>query len=207
MSNPPRKAYQNHLSNTVRDSRDDYPTPPGFVDSLLSLGLVPYDSRIWDPCAGSGWLVKRLRERGFKNVEYDDLFYNQTDFFDSERREVDWVVTNPPYKYTEGFVRGSVECASKGVAMLTNSAFLESVGRAEGLFRDLPPSLIAMNSRRMTLVNGSSSAFSHTWLIWDKEEGIGETKFTWVSPGTDKKERQIPTGDAGVWDNIDWSLL
>lgn len=140
-------------------------------------------------------------------MEYDDLFYNQTDFFDSERREVDWVVTNPPYKYTEGFVRGSVECASKGVAMLTNSAFLESVGRAEGLFRDLPPSLIAMNSRRMTLVNGSSSAFSHTWLIWDKEEGIGETKFTWVSPGTDKKERQIPTGDAGVWDNIDWSLL
>lgn len=200
-----RKQYD----RSGRHPQDDYPTPAGFVDALVGLGRVDPAATVWDPCAGSGWLVRRLRERGFSDVLFDDLRYNDRDFLVQEPREgVDWVVTNPPFKHAEEFVRRSLALAGQGVAFLLSNGFLESVGRAEGLFSEHPPALVALNYRKMRLADGRSSVFSHVWVLWTKDHQ-GPTEYTWVNPGKDSKERTIPTGEAGVWENntVDWSLL
>jgi len=192
------KALYSHGATTERHVRDDYPTPPGFVRPLLEQLQLDPSTSIWDPCAGGGHLIRCLADEGFTELWFDDLHYNDTDFFEVpvEGRSYDWVITNPPYKHAEAFVRKSLLHAPR-VAMLLNSAFLESVGRAEGLFAECPPSHIYMCARRMRLVEGNSSAFSHVWVVWDNAYE-GSTQFSWVVPTTDI---QMPTGQAeGVWE-------
>lgn len=192
------KAMYTHRSTTERHPADDYPTPPGFVRPILEVLQLPKDTSICDPCAGGGHLVRALADEGYTELWFEDLHYSNTDFFEVpvEGNEWDWVVTNPPYKHAEAFVRKALQHARHGVAMLLNSAFLESVGRAEGLFSEHPPSNIYMCARRMRLVAGNSSAFSHVWVVWHRDSS-GPTQFNWVVPTTDI---QMPTGQAeGVW--------
>ena len=52
----------------------------------------------------------------------------------------DWVITNPPFRLGEEFINRSMKIARHGVAMLTRTVFIESVGRYERLFKTNPPS-------------------------------------------------------------------
>lgn len=191
----PNKTSYTHDALSDRHPADDYPTPAGFIRPLLRFLELDPTTSIWDPCAGAGHLVRCLLDEGFMDVRWDDLHYNKRDFFESEIVNVDWIITNPPYKLAEPFVRRSIFSAREGVAMLMNTAFLESVGRAEGLFHEHPPSQVLMCARRMRLPNGTSSAFSHCWIIWAK--GYTDTKLGWVVPVDDLV---MPTGPAqGIW--------
>jgi hypothetical protein len=148
-------------------------------------------------------MVEVLRE-WFDDVRFDDLHYSGVDFLEVEPPrshpdgypggEVDWIITNPPYKHAEAFVRHSLKHA-RGVAMLLNSAFLESVTRSEGLFKEHPPAEILMCNRRMRIEGGKSSVFAHVWVVW--RAGETDTRYRWLNLTGDK---QMPTGHLpSVW--------
>lgn len=199
MSTKNQKARYIRFSGDERHHADEYPTPSGFTNVVLDFLDLPASTHIWEPCAGGGHIVRALWDRGYDNVTYDDLHYNGVDFLDLQPgdRECDWVVTNPPYKIAEQFVRGSLLQAREGVAMLMQTAFLESIGRGEGLFAETPPAHIILNSRRMKLINGTSSIFNHVWLVWRTGHG-GPPTFHWAAPTGDVR---MPTGVVpGVWD-------
>ena len=189
-----------------RDPVDDYPTPDGFTQALLEFLALDTDATVLEPSAGSGHLVQSLRKAGFTDVEFRDLVFGGQDFLEGEppaEPTHDWVITNPPYKLAEQFVYRSLAHARVGVAFLLNSGFLESVGRAQGLFRDFPPAYVLLNSRKMKLNgerDGRSSIFSHVWVVWAPtlyEANGGHTVFDWVRP---EGELKIPSHNAGVWD-------
>lgn len=192
----PNKAAYSHDSTVVRHHADDYPTPRGFVEPLLDFLKLDTETRVLEPCAGGGHLVAVLREH-FDRVFFEDLHYSGVDFLEApvpEEPAPGWIITNPPYKHAEAFVRRSLE-HTENVAMLLNSAFLESVTRANGLFKDHPPAYVFMCNRRMRIEGGKSSVFAHVWVVWQK--GRTDTRYRWLDITGDK---QMPEGRlASVW--------
>lgn len=203
----PNKTAYSHDSATVRHPADDYPTPGGFVRPLLDWMDLDRIATVWDPCAGGGHLVSVLREY-FDDVRFNDLHYSGDDFLRTEPPrlhpagfpggEVDWIITNPPYKHAEAFARHALKHA-RNVAFLLNTAFLEGVGRSEGLFTEYPPSYILMCNRRMRMPDKKSSTFSHVWVIW--QQGIvfpkKPTQFSWLPV---KDDLVMPSGKVeSVW--------
>jgi hypothetical protein len=57
----------------------------------------------------------------------------------NEAGSVDWVITNPPFKLAEEFIAKSLTIATRGVAVLARTVFIESVGRHERLYSRHPP--------------------------------------------------------------------
>lgn len=188
----PNKTAYSHDSAASRHPADDYPTPRGFIIPLLDHLQLDPGTEVWDPCAGGGHLAAVLRER-FHRVRANDLYYTGDDFLDDRPKHTDgWIITNPPYRDGEAFARRALGSAGGGVAMLFNTAFLEGVGRSTGLFQEHPPTYVLMCNRRMRLPTGVSSTFSHTWIVWDKEDTDGDTRFRWLH--LDRDELTMPTG-------------
>jgi len=85
----------------------------------------------------------------------------------------DWIITNPPFRRAEEFTLRALERARVGVAMFTRLQWLESVGRYERLFKDRPPTLIAIFTERVPLHMGrwepkGSTATGYCWLVCSK---------------------------------------
>jgi hypothetical protein len=108
-------------------------------------------------------------------------------------RSCDWVITNPPFRLGEDFITTSLKLARRGVAMLTRTVFIESVGRYEGLFLTTPPSRVAQFAERVPMLKGrldrsASTATGYAWLVWDKERR-GRTELVWIPKCRKKLER------------------
>jgi hypothetical protein len=61
--------------------------------------------------------------------------------------------------------------ARHGVAVLTRTVFIESVGRFEKLFSQRPPLIVAQYVERVPMVKGrldqkASTATGYCWLVW-----------------------------------------
>ena len=99
----------------------------------------------------------------------------------------DWVITNPPFKSAEEFVQRSRSLARYGVAILTRTVFIESVGRYNRLFSQTPPTYFAQFTERVPMVKGrldkkASTATGYCWLIWLANDKSDETKVIWIPP-------------------------
>ena len=99
---------------------------------------------------------------------------------------VDLIITNPPFKHAEAFIQKSLQIANVGVAMLTRTVFLEGKGRYNRLFKENPPSVVAVFTERVAMVKdrldrNASSATSYAWLIWEKFN-FDAPRMTWIPP-------------------------
>lgn len=96
----------------------------------------------------------------------------------------DFVVGNPPYSHAEEFVRRGLECLKPGgrLVFLLRLAFLESVGRAEGLFREFPPKRVVVCARRPSFYKSDKGATTNAtafcFILW-KKGWSGETTLSW----------------------------
>jgi hypothetical protein len=78
-----------------------------------------------------------------------------------------------------------MQIARHGVAMLTRTVFIESVGRYERLFKLNPPSRFAQFTERVPMVKGrvdkkASTATGYAWLVWEKSHlGCG-SELVWI---------------------------
>ncbi|WP_246700397.1 SAM-dependent methyltransferase [Rhodopseudomonas sp. WA056] len=104
----------------------------------------------------------------------------------SEPNSVDWVITNPPFRFAEEFVLKALSVARIGVAILARSVFLESVGRYNSIFVSSPPTKFAQFSERVPMVRGrldkkASTATGYAWLVWERT-AAGSPQLMWVPP-------------------------
>jgi predicted RNA methylase len=138
-----------------RDSLDDFPTPPWATRALLEHAIAdrgPFDQQTClEPACGQGHMAKPLAEY-FREVRASDIHpygYGAVADFLTARLEggaVDWVITNPPFRLAEAFIKRSMIVARKGVAILARTVFIESVGRHRNIFKPTPP-LGSLSSR------------------------------------------------------------
>ena len=133
----------NH-SDTERAAHDFYATDPAVIDALCAKWAIP--QVVLEPACGAGHLSKRLEEMGAKVYSSDivDRGYGDvTDFFDYEKlpEGCTAIITNPPYRYAERFVRHSLDLLPDGgwCVMFLRTLFLEGQSRYKNLFSVSPP--------------------------------------------------------------------
>lgn len=177
------------------DSLDDFPTPPWATRALIEHVIGHKDElagmTCWEPACNRGFMSRPLLEY-FGTVRNSDIFdygYGEMeDFLTTEvpAGSVDWVITNPPFRLAEEFIHKGLEVARRGVAVLTRTSFIETVGRHERLFSINPPTRIAQFSERVPMVKGrldqtASTATSYCWLVWEKGAPTA-AQMVWIPP-------------------------
>ena len=188
---------------------DFYPTPPSCISAIYQhLSAKDPDilscGNVLDAGAGTGmWgiVLKKLYPKkkyvlwGLdiqhlpKPNKYD-YWLSGFDFLSElgnnpilAERKFQLVVSNPPYKYAEEFVRKSLSLTNYGgyVIMLVRLAFLESIKRGNGLHNEYPPRYVSVLSRRPSFhLDKKTGSDAYMAIVWQK--GVyGETKLDWIT--------------------------
>jgi hypothetical protein len=184
-----------------KNSLDDFPTPPWATRALLEHVLSSKGSlssmTCLEPACGRGHMSVALAEYFNEVVSADVFDYGFgriADFLKTrhEDQSFDWVITNPPFRLAEDFTKRALKIAKHGVAMLTRTVFIESVGRYERLFEPNPPTAFAQFTERVPMVKGridkkASTATGYGWLVW--ERGRPDSRLVWIPPCRRNLER------------------
>lgn len=180
----------------AHDSLDDFPTPPWSVRAMLDkVGVRKGVYSCWEPAANRGYLARGLRET-FRSVYCSDVHdygagFDVHDFLQpylpQPIHSIDWIITNPPFRLASQFIDRARKIASRGVAVIVRSAFLEGGERYRELFKATPPTLILQHCERVPMVKGrydpmASSATAYSWLIWNLAEPTLSSRFDWIPP-------------------------
>lgn len=163
------------------DTLDRYDTPPSVVRAFLDrLDYTP--QFVVEPAAGSGCIVDAVKKRwpgvsviGFDIMpRRDDII--QKDWLDLLGRNEaanapDLIITNPPFRLAEQFLRASMGQTHKYVALLLRAAFLESARRAN-LLEEFPPKAVYFLRSRPHFIgpnsDGGTDTAMYAWFIWEK---------------------------------------
>jgi hypothetical protein len=166
----------------LKTSLDDFPTPPWATRALIEHVVASKaglgSMTCLEPGCGRGHMAVALNEY-FGEVSAFDVFDygfgGVDDFLKSKHADqsYDWCITNPPFKLAEDFIIRALKIARHGVAMLTRTVFIESVGRYERLFKPNPPTAFAQFVERVPMVKGrvdqkASTATGYGWVVWEK---------------------------------------
>lgn len=211
------------------DSLEDFPTPPWGTRALVEhvfrpRGLI-YNKHLiaWDPACNRGYMVRPLREVFSRTYATDIFDYRshtggdvQEDAFDflpvgdydpardyAALRSIDFIISNPPFRLAEQFIRRALVHARLGVAMLVRTSFLEGEERYTNLFKPSPPTIVAQFVERLPMMQGrcakyvidpktgkrkrASTATAYAWLVWHRNGG--SPAFRWIPPCRAQLER------------------
>lgn len=201
---------------TVRHKRhpnDWYVEPSWAVKAIIPV-LVPlmrrwYDRiigsrpRIWDPCCGKGTTPAAFRNAGIESWGTDlvdrgadrSLWLGLLDFFGPggglRLLQRTSIISNPPYKRTEEFVRSALQQTRNVVAVIVPLNFLCSGGRFALFMEEHPPLQVVFLSDRPSMPPGDKieemgdRAFTggttdYCWIIWDNRRPGKRLPPLWV---------------------------
>lgn len=194
-------AASNH-SDVDREQNDFYATNPKALELFLEKlkeDEISLNKNIWECACGAGHLSEVLKQNNYTVYStdlidrgYKDFMANYDFLNASIKRVVNEpcdILTNPPYKYAEDFVRRSLDILDNGekCIMFLKIQFLEGRSRYS-LFQEHPPKYVYVHSSRQTcamngefIQNGKEigSAVCYAWYIWEK--GFkGDTIVRWI---------------------------
>lgn len=168
--------------------RDDfYETPVDAVTDLLAADDVP--ARVWEPACGRG-AISRVIEASGRSVISTDLVdrgfgLGRVDFLLERALLAPAIVTNPPFRLAEDFLRHGLSLEPDYLALFVKLSFLAGIERGS-LYRSCPPARVLVFSRRLTTWrpdvpregrNGGMIDFA--WLIWRRGEA-GGARLGWL---------------------------
>lgn len=182
---PKLKRAQSLVGTSVgRPEHDFYPTPPEATEALLR--VEKFEGEIWENACGDGAIARVLEAHGFtvKATDLIDRDYGEAphDFLTSPYKSTN-IITNPPFKLAEQFIKLSLERTTGKVAMLCKLQFLEGAKR-KLMFESTPLKKVWVFSKRLTMTrNGmkmdASGMICFAWYVF--EHGyIGEPTLGWL---------------------------
>lgn len=185
-------------------SLEHFPTPPWGTRALCELLEKAFNlsaMTVWEPACAEGHMARPLAEY-FGEVYASDVhdygFGSVDDFLfpGPPRFNPDWIITNPPFRLAEQFVRRALPIASVGVAMLVRTNFCEGEGRYKRLFRTHPPQVEYVFTERLPMFKGrlvrdGSTATAYSWLVWHNERTSISflTQKRWIPPCRKRLEK------------------
>jgi hypothetical protein len=181
------------------DGPDFFPTPDWATFALMD--NETFEGEIWEPACGDGSMAKVLASRGNQVIASDlyDRGYGEigVDFLRATR-EVDNIVTNPPYNAAEGFVKAGLRNAKRKFALLLRLAFLEGANRYRTIFSVTPPARVWVFSERITFypagaIKKGTGTTAYAWFVWDKE-AAPQTQMKWFKPGYKRQSQVVESG-------------
>lgn len=172
-----------------RQKEDYYATDPIAAKWLMQIENL--SNNIWECACGDGHLAKVFADCGY-NVKATDLiqrsygcggvdFLKQTDVFDGD------IVTNPPFRHAEDFIKHGLELLPEGklLCLFLKVQFLEGQKR-KMLFAQHPPKKVWVSSSRIQCSrNGdfehfNASTIAYAWYVWEKGY-VGDTTIGWFN--------------------------
>lgn len=171
------------LKAPLADRRDDlYETPPCAVRALLAVEEIP-SGAVWEPACGPGAIVRVLRAAGHEVWSTDLVDYDSPD---QDQAGIDFllehgaapyyvgsIVTNPPFKLADQFVRHALMLCPR-VFMLLRLAFLESERRT-GILDSGWLRRVYVFRKRLPMMHRAgwsgpraSSAMAFAWFCFDR---------------------------------------
>ena len=185
--------FTGHGPKEDRQFADLYETPANITQAIID--REKFNGSNWEPACGRGAISKVFKENGLPIISSDILphgfgssgvdFLNNSDLFNSFHRQVDNIITNPPFNKATEFVEMSKQYARQKVALFLRTSFLEGVARYH-LFQDeaFPIARVYQFAKRVnfgkengTHKNGGMIAFA--WFIWDREH-VGPPSIYWI---------------------------
>ena len=171
-----------------RERDDFYPTPPAATEALLR--VEAFSGLIWEPACGDGAISKVLESAGHEVLSSDliDRGYGRpgVDFLLDYQTTAPNIITNPPFKHAEDFVRHVLTRATSKVAMLCRLAWLEGKARRD-LFENSPLSNVWVFSNRVPMLRGGDQMMkggggmiAFAWYVWDHSH-LGRPSLGWIS--------------------------
>lgn len=159
-----------------RDDADWYVEPAWAVDALLA--AEPFEGLTLDPACGCGTIPKAFAKRGLACSAYDlhDRGFGRGGFDFLVRGQFvvpfDNVVTNPPYKLAEAFIRRGLQITKRKVAVLVQQQFPFSQ-RRWAMFTELPVARLYFLSTRPSMPPGKA-------IEAGQKVGGGKVDFLWM---------------------------
>lgn len=166
-----------------RQPLDYYATDPKAIEAFLKQfytdGECVDPKNVWEPACGDGNLLPELSKKSL-NVRASDIYmYGSNEVFDFLSSDTVWdgdIVTNPPYKLAEDFIRTALRILPTGkkLILLLRIQFLESSRRLE-LFKSNPPKFVYVHSSRIRIYKDndqtkytSTQPLCYAWFVWEK---------------------------------------
>lgn len=178
-----------------REQEDWYVEPSWCVDLLLS--AIKFNGSIYDPACGYGTIPKACIAAGYESVSGTDLVdrgygLGGQDFLRFNPKLVgkaDNIITNPPYKLAEDFIRQALRFSREKVAVLMPMKFLNSNIRYP-LFTRLPVWRVCVLSTRPSMPPGrfltpdgvfaeDDASDKQRWRAGDEPSG-GAIDYCWI---------------------------
>lgn len=173
-----------------------FPTPPKLTRALLS--VERFAGGIDEPAAGRGDMAAVLRQAGYpvrattiEDGRNDPAFPHHqveggVDFLRQLSTTHPNIVTNPPFRHAEMFVRHAIALHPAKVAMLLKLTWLGSIGRARGIFAETPPARVHVIADRVALYPADwdgprgSSTETFAWFVWEWPYGRRAPVIDWL---------------------------
>lgn len=178
---------------------NDYYATPAPVGRVL-LEREGFTGPILEPCAGRGHLVRELERHGYRvwsNEPFPQDFQvnDRRDFLSYESRGgCQSLVTNPPFKLAERFIRHAIQLGFKQHAWLLRWQFAEA---RYDLFKDYPPARIWVFSKRIQLGEWGlkrpiGGAICFAWWVWDWNCDQAHPEIRWIPPDAISPDEVTP---------------
>lgn len=180
-----------HIACENRQCDDFYATDPHALVAILP--RLNISQNVWECACGQGHLSKVLEENGH-TVLSTDLFDRgfgepNVDFLTTHGSFDGDIITNPPFRYAEQFVRKALDVVTDDhkVVMFLKIQFLEGKSRRK-LFEEFPPEFVYVSTSRIQCAKDGdfekygphSTAMAYAWFVWRK--GFkGETTLRWFN--------------------------
>ena len=182
-------------------SADLYETPAAATAALLRAEGWP-PSRRWEPCAGRGAISRVLAKAGHTVVSHDIAAYPgadpdievDRDFFNTVDVPigVERIVTNPPFKDANRFIRHGLKLGCEVYVLLRLMA-LEGAGRADLIDRRLTrvwvgiERLPPMHRDGWTGSKVTSSPVAYAWFVFSPlpravDSPVTRRRISWRAP-------------------------
>jgi len=157
---------------------DSYATPAAATHSLMK--RVKFNGLVWE-CACGALSMSDVIEQYNECISTDITM--GIDFLTYDL-DIPNIITNPPYKLAERFVRRANQLVSEKVAMFLRLNFLESQSRYR-MFKELPLEWVLVFCKRQTLhpinvIVTTGGTIAYAWFVWNKEYS-GYPKIDWIN--------------------------
>lgn len=174
-----------------RAASDYYPTPPEVTKALMDFLKIPEGSLVWEPACGEGHMVRVLESAGMRVIESD--IKTGENFLSTEKKDCDWIITNPPFSIADKFIERCVE-HEKPFALLLKSQYWHAKKRLD-LFRKSQPDYVLPLTWRPDFLfgerGGGSPLMDVMWVVWEKKDTHSGTMYIPL-------EKPVLKGDCGT---------
>lgn len=160
-----------------RRALDKYETPPHYI-AALALGIGPVKGMVYEPCVGTGCIVKSpwLKKATCFTNDIDTAVEADT-HFDATGEDAwgalgyDWIITNPPFSDWLAIAKHAVQWG-KQVALLGRLSILEPTVERGPFWEAHPPTgLIVLprySFRNNDLGQRQTDSVTCAWIIWQE---------------------------------------